>query len=187
MIFSSSLVVAALGLFASASPMQSRGAEPAARQTTVPNMSVAPLTIFSVFQTLKIAVDSTAPGIESIATSDGGGQTGNVAPFLSQLTSSLNTATSSLSSLSPGDAGAANEDIATLVEGILDELNTALNGLLTQLDLDGPLTAVDGALSGLLTTLNAILPGVLALVGGVLVPVGGVVGGLLNGLGLSDL
>ncbi|KAJ7771025.1 hypothetical protein DFH07DRAFT_953650 [Mycena maculata] len=155
MIFPSSLLVLSLGLFAGASPVPSR-------HDTVPNTSVVPLTAYSVFQTLEEAVTALKPGLETIATSDSGGQTGNVAPLLSELTDALNTATASLAH-SPGDAGAAT----TRAHDIHQDLNTALNGLVTELGLDNLLTPVDMALSGLLTGLNAILPGVLAIVGGV--------------------
>ncbi|KAJ6567574.1 hypothetical protein DFH09DRAFT_1468949 [Mycena vulgaris] len=187
MMFSSPLIVLALGLFASASPTSSREAEVAARDT-VPNASVLPLTVFSVFQTLKVVTDAILPGIDTIVAAEGpAGNAGSVAPLLTELTDALNTATTSLSSLSPGDAGAANEDIATLVASVLDGVNTALNKLVPKLGLNGLLTPVDGAVTGLLTSLGGILPPVLALVGGILIPVGGVVGGLLSGLGLAGL
>ncbi|KAJ7500009.1 hypothetical protein FB451DRAFT_1162409 [Mycena latifolia] len=192
MLFSSSLLVLALGIFASASPTPSRDVEVTARDT-VPNTSVLPLTVFSVFQTLKVAVDAILPGIgkllsNHLSTIRGpAGSAGSVAPLLTELADALNTATTSLASLSPGDAGAANEDIATLVASILDSVNTSLNKLVPKLGLDGLLTPLDGALTGLLTSLGGILPPVLTLVGGILIPVGGIVGGLLSGLGLAAL
>ncbi|KAJ7507128.1 hypothetical protein B0H11DRAFT_191936 [Mycena galericulata] len=187
MIFSTSLLVAALGLFASASPVPSRDAELAARDT-VPNTSVVPLSIFAVFQTLEEAVTALTPGLDAIPAAEGAeGQTGSVAPLLDQLVAALDTATSSLATLSPGDMGAADQDLATLIENVLDDLNTALNKLVPKLGLNGLLTPVDGALSGLLTGLNGLLPGLLATVGAILIPVGGVVGGLLSSLGLGSL
>ncbi|KAJ7127938.1 hypothetical protein C8R44DRAFT_733337 [Mycena epipterygia] len=187
MMFSSSFLVLALGLVSNASPIPSRDADVVGRDT-IPNTSVLPLTVFTVFQTLKVATDAILPGIDSIVAAEGpAGDFGSVAPLLTKLTEALNTATTSLASLSPGDAGAANEDIAKLVEDILDAVNTALNKLVPKLGLNGLLTPVDGALAGLLTGLGGILPPVLALVGGILIPVGGLVGGLLSGLGLAGL
>ncbi|KAJ7493803.1 hypothetical protein FB451DRAFT_1551152 [Mycena latifolia] len=187
MMFSRSLFVLALGLFAAASPAPARDVELATRDT-VPNTSVLPLTVFAVFQTLKAAVDAILPGIDTIVAAEGpAGSAGSVAPLLTELTEALNTATTSLASLSPGDAGAANEDIANLVADTLDAVNTALNKLVPKLGLNGLLTPVDGALTGLLTGLGGILPPVLALVGGILIPVGGLVGSLLSGLGLAAL
>ncbi|KAJ7488289.1 hypothetical protein FB451DRAFT_1167737 [Mycena latifolia] len=189
MMFTSPLLLLALGLSVAAGPLRvaSQDGEVAVRDT-VPNASVLPLTVFSVFQTLKVAVDAILPGIDSIVAAEGpAGSAGSVAPLLTELTEALNTATTSLASLSPGDAGAANQDIATLVVSTLDSANTALNKLVPKLGLDGLLTPVDGALTGLLTSLGGILPPVLALVGGVLIPVGGLVGSLLSGLGLAAL
>ncbi|KAJ7499997.1 hypothetical protein FB451DRAFT_1162397 [Mycena latifolia] len=198
MTFSSSLLVLALGIFTSASPTPSRD--------TVPNTSVLPLTVSSVLQTLKVAVDAILRGIgqslfqlpfhhhglvfpaDSIVAAEGpAGSAGSVAPLPAELANALNTATTSLTSLSPGDAGVANEDLATFVASILDSVNTALNKLVPKVGLDELLTPLDGAPTGLLTGLGGILPPVLALVGGILIPVGGIVGGLLSGLGLAAL
>ncbi|KAJ7676196.1 hypothetical protein B0H17DRAFT_1207470 [Mycena rosella] len=155
-----------LGFSVSASPVSSRDAEVAGRDT-VPNASVLPLTVFSVFQTLKVATDAILPGLDSIVIAEGlADSAGSVAPLLTELTDALNTATTSLATPSPGDAGGANEDIATLVASILDGVNTALNKLVPKLGLDGLFTPVDGALTGLLAGLGGILPPVLALVGG---------------------
>ncbi|KAJ7499996.1 hypothetical protein FB451DRAFT_1162396 [Mycena latifolia] len=156
--------------------MPSRDTEVAARDT-VPNTSVFPLTVSSVLQTLKVAVDVILPGIgkslfnhHSILAAEGpAGSAGSVAPLLAELANALNTATTSLTSLSPGDAGVANEDLATLVASILDSVNTALNKLVPKVGLDELLTPLDGAPTGLLTGLGGILPPVLALVGGKLV------------------
>ncbi|KAJ7016006.1 hypothetical protein C8F04DRAFT_1408174 [Mycena alexandri] len=185
--FFSSLLVLGLGLFAAANPVpaESRDAAIAIRDT-VPNASVAPLTLYSVFQILNVAVKAITPGLGAIPAGEGPqGQAGEVAPLIEALIVALNNATSQLSALPAGDMGGADADIAGLVEEILDDVNTALNGLVPKLGLDGLLTPLDAALTGLLTTLGGILPGVLALVGGILIPVGGLVGSLLAGLGLA--
>ncbi|KAJ6586417.1 hypothetical protein DFH09DRAFT_1075349 [Mycena vulgaris] len=177
--FSSSLLVLALGLSASASPVPSRDVELAARDT-VPNASVLPLAVFSVLQTFKVATDAIIPGLDTIVTAeDPAGSPGSVAPLLTELTDALSTATTSLSSLSPGDASAASEEITTLVAKIFD--------LVPKLGFNGLLTPVDGALTGLLTSLGGILPPVFALVGRLFIPVGGLVGNLLSGLGFAAL
>lgn len=62
MIFPSSLLVLALGLVASASPVPSRTDNIAARDT-VPNTSVVPLAVYAVFQTLREAVVALTPGL----------------------------------------------------------------------------------------------------------------------------
>ncbi|KAJ7185754.1 hypothetical protein C8R46DRAFT_1025716 [Mycena filopes] len=188
--FSSSLLVLGLSLSAAANPLPKAAVEwrdtAVAVRDTVPNTSVAPLTLFSVFQTLNVAVKALTPGLLAISAGEGPqGQAGEIGPLVDQLVAALNTATSQLSALPPGDMGGADADIADLVEEILNDVNTALNGLVPKLGLDGLLTPLDGALTGLLTTLGGILPPVLALVGGVLTPVGGLVGSLLAGLGLA--
>ncbi|KAJ7778197.1 hypothetical protein B0H16DRAFT_880345 [Mycena metata] len=186
--FSSSLHVLVLGLFAAANPVpaESRDAAVAIRDT-VPNTAVVPLTLYSVFQILNVAVKAITPGLTAIAAGEGAeGQAGETAPLIEALIVALNNATSQLSALPAGDMGGADADIANLVEEVLDDVNTALNGLVPKLGLDGLLTPLDAALTGLLTTLGGILPPVLALVGAVLIPVGGLVGSLLAGLGLAS-
>lgn len=138
MIFPTSLLVLALGLFATASPVPSSHDGGVAARDTVPNTSVVPVTVYAVFQILREAVVAVTPGLgrsyfeinvptrpnssaETIVASSGPvGQTGSIVPLVQQLTDALNTATASLATLSPGDAGAANEDLATLVENVLD-------------------------------------------------------------------
>ncbi|KAJ7729548.1 hypothetical protein DFH07DRAFT_969512 [Mycena maculata] len=154
----------------------------AEHEQKLPNTSVVPLIVYSVFQTLQETVASVTPGApssslkiltfyffsaETIVISDGGGQTGNVAPLLSQLTDTLNTATSSLSTPDLNIAFWARHRARARQLAHPrrhDALLTGLNGIS-------------------LVSWKSSAPG------GVLILVGGVVGGLsrLSGLGSSSL
>ncbi|KAJ6487781.1 hypothetical protein C8R45DRAFT_1144179 [Mycena sanguinolenta] len=190
--FTSAFAVLSLGLFAAASPAPSHpnNAEVAAR-STVPNTSVVPLTLYTVFQTLDeviVAVTPTLAAIVAAAGPDGQLPSSSVVPLVEKLTDALNTAGAQLAATPPGDMGATDEALAQLIKQVLDDLNTALNTLVPKLGLNGILSPLDAALASLLTGLNSsLLPGVLTALQPLLVGLGGVVGGLLSGLNLSGL
>ncbi|KAJ6558010.1 hypothetical protein B0H19DRAFT_1070590 [Mycena capillaripes] len=193
--FSSSLLaVLALALFVCASPAPSPSPdnEVAVRQADVsPNASILPLTLFAVFQILRLAVQGILPGIAAIvagAGPEGQSPTAAVVPLLVDLATALDTATTQLAQVPPGAMGADDQIIANLINDILNDVNDALNKLVPKLGLDAILTPLDAALTGLLTSLTIpVLAPVLALVGALLVPIGGIVGGLLSALGLAGL
>ncbi|KAJ7826976.1 hypothetical protein B0H14DRAFT_2595499 [Mycena olivaceomarginata] len=198
--FSSSFPVLFRGLFAAASPVPAVDTTRVAIRDTVSNASVIPLTLFTLFQMLKVAIVRVTPTLhvctihlktKILVLSQL--PTSSVVPLLNDLTGVLNTATAQPSTNAPGDQGTNNKDLTKLINKILDitigqGMNSTLNKPISKLGVDGLLTPVDAAVSSLLVSLDALLvPSLLAALQPLLVGLSGVVSGLLAGLDLTGL
>ncbi|KAJ3734016.1 hypothetical protein DFJ43DRAFT_177583 [Lentinula guzmanii] len=149
--------------------------------------------IETILNTLKSSTATILPQIASAAQS-GNASAATVAPFISELTTALNTASSSLASLQASSGKVrrqADLEVALLVAGIVtdisDTLDTLLAGASAIPDIGGLFIGVDAALHGVLTGLETLLAGVLTLVATLLVNVAGVLEGLSFGLTLASL
>ncbi|KAJ7717859.1 hypothetical protein B0H16DRAFT_1475837 [Mycena metata] len=146
----------------------------------------------SVLTTLQSNTNTILPQLNALSTS-GTASEANVTPLIGQLTSAINTATSSLSSLPASNKRQTEDEVATVVAGIITEIGTTLNVLPIEAipGLETLIVAVDVALEELLVGLDVVIAGVITLVSGLLVTVSvlldsvglGLVLGLL-GLGL---
>ncbi|KAF8890954.1 hypothetical protein BD779DRAFT_220435 [Infundibulicybe gibba] len=117
----------------------------------------------AVFNTLKTSTDSILPQINGLVSN--GTVTGTtITPLVNDLTSALNSATSSLGTLQAVATPTSNE-VATLIAGVVSDVATTLNGVQgivpTLLETLG---GVDLALSKVLAAVDGLLAGVLTLV-----------------------
>ncbi|KAF8060252.1 hypothetical protein FPV67DRAFT_337241 [Lyophyllum atratum] len=143
----------------------------------------------AVFTTLKTSTDSILPQIDSLV-SGGTATDATVTPLIRQLTSALDTATSSLTGIQgpvSTNGGPSEDEIAALVAGIVSEIAktlSGLQGLSAVIPSLGPLLAgVNFSLNQVLLGLGILLDGVLTLVATLLASVAG----LLRSLGLGLL
>ncbi|KAJ6479106.1 hypothetical protein C8R45DRAFT_359077 [Mycena sanguinolenta] len=141
----------------------------------------------TVLNTLKSSTDSILPQITAL-TSAGTATDATITPLINDLTTALDTATSSLGALTPVPvlSGLLSEAaVASLIAGIVTDVAQALDTIPTDAsaipDLSSLLGGVDTALSQVLSGLETLLAGVLALVSVLLADVAG----LLNSLGLG--
>ncbi|KAJ7795794.1 hypothetical protein B0H14DRAFT_3888011 [Mycena olivaceomarginata] len=141
--FFSSLIVLSLGLFAAASPVLSIDTTEVAVQDTVPNASVVPLTLFALFQTLKVAVL-----FAIIASSGPAGQLPTSSIGANDEDLDVNTA---LNKLVPKLG----------LDGLLTPVDAAVSGLLVSLDAS-LVPSLHAALQPFLVSLGGIVGGLLA-------------------------
>ena len=118
---------------------------------------------WNAFLTLDLAINSTIAA--------GNVSDDSVTPSISQITSALDAATSSLSGLSASSSKVkrqSDDDIANLVAGIITDLTETLDGLLASAssipDLGSLLSGIDSSLNQVLVGLETLLAGVLELV-----------------------
>ncbi|KAJ6535900.1 hypothetical protein DFH09DRAFT_1324749 [Mycena vulgaris] len=125
MMFSSPLLVFARGLFVSASPTPSRDAEIAARDT-VPDASVLPLPVFSVFQTLKLTdtLNTATTSLSSLSPGDAGAANEDITTLVASILDGVNTA------LNKRVPKLELNDLLTPVDGAVTGLLTSLGGIL---------------------------------------------------------
>ncbi|GAW00228.1 sc15 protein [Lentinula edodes] len=146
-----------------------------------------------VLNTLKNSTDTILPQITSVGQS-GIASDATVTPLINELTTALNTASSSLASLQTSSRKArrqSDDDIANIVAGIITDIADALDTLVGDLsaipDLGSLFDGVDSALDEVLTGLETLLAGVLTLVADLLVDVAGLLESLSLGLTLASL
>ncbi|KAJ7243070.1 hypothetical protein C8J57DRAFT_1084140 [Mycena rebaudengoi] len=148
--------------------------------------------IQTVFTTLKSSTDSILPQITDLVSS-GTATDATVTPLINDLTTALNTATTSLGGLALPvlSKRQSNDEVAALVAEILTDVTTTLDGLLGSAAsipaLGGLLLGVDAALHQVLFGLEILLAGVLNLVATLLVDVAGLLRSLAFGLTLAAL
>ncbi|KAF5387506.1 hypothetical protein D9757_006533 [Collybiopsis confluens] len=149
--------------------------------------------IETVLNTLKGSTDTILPQITSTGQA-GNASDANVTPLINDLTTALNTASSSLTALQTSSRKSrrqSDDDIANLVAGIVTDITNALDTLLGDAaaipELGSLLGGVDVALDQVLVGLETLLAGVLTLVANLLVDVAGLLKSLALGLTLASL
>ncbi|KAF8890959.1 hypothetical protein BD779DRAFT_1799304 [Infundibulicybe gibba] len=157
---------------------------PGGKRTTVSEVK-------AVLKTLKASIDSILPKINDL-TSKGAATDATVTPLVNDLTSALNSATSSLGTLKPVDMPEESDEIVTLMSDITDDIATTFNNA-QNIIISKAFAGIGVALSGVFTALGVVTPFLaiaglpLGIIAGLLPTVLGLINTLLPvALGLAD-